>query len=69
MSLFETVSYLIIESIVLFPDKPILTKNRYDLLVTNDVFIKSLTYTIDSKISVNKRFEFIEKVIEEIRNA
>ena len=69
MALFETVSYLIIELIDLPQERHKSIKSEFAKLLSNENFILSTTYTVDSNISVYKRFEFVETVIEEIRNA
>jgi len=69
MALFETVSYLLIELIDQPQEKHDSIKKGYEKLLSNDDFILSTTYTVDSNISVYRRFEIIEKTIEEIRNA
>lgn len=69
MALFETVSYLIIELIDLLDKKPDSIRNGFTKLLSDEKFIRSTEYTVDSNISVYKRFEIVETVIEEIRNA
>jgi hypothetical protein len=69
MALFETVSYLIIELINQPQEKDAYIKNEFTKLLSNEKFILSTTYTVDSNISVYKRFEIIESIIEEIQNA
>jgi hypothetical protein len=69
MALFETVGYLMIELIDLIKEKHELIKSEFTILLTTDVFIRSTEYTVDSNISVYKRFEIIETIIQEIRNA
>lgn len=69
MALFETVSYLIIELIEQPQEKHDLIKREFKKLLNNDDFTLSTTYTVDSNISVKKRFELIESIIEEIHNA
>ena len=69
MALFETVSYLIIELIEQPKEKYDIIKTAFKKLLSNEKFILSTTYTVDSNISVYKRFEIIETMIEEIRNA
>lgn len=69
MALFETISYLIIELIDL-PEKNYESiKSEFAKLFSNNEFIYSTTYIVDSNISVNKRFEIVERIIKEIRNA
>ncbi|MBU0992495.1 MAG: DUF262 domain-containing protein [Proteobacteria bacterium] len=71
MALFETVSYLIIELINFSQEKgkQKIIKTEFNKLLSDDNFIRSTTYTVDSNISVYKRFELIEEIIQEIRNA
>ncbi|HCW08367.1 MAG TPA: DUF262 domain-containing protein, partial [Cytophagales bacterium] len=69
MALFETVSYLIIELIDLLEQKHDIIRSEFTKLLSNEGFIRSTEYTVDSNISVYKRFEIVEKIIEEIRNA
>lgn len=69
MALFETVTYLIIELIDQPQEKYDFIKKGVTKLLSNEKFILSTTYTVDSNISVYKRFEITESIIEEIRNA
>jgi len=69
MALFETVSYLIIELIDQPQEKHERIKSGFTKLLSDEDFILSTTYTVDSNISVNKRFRLIESIIEEIQNA
>jgi Protein of unknown function DUF262 len=69
MALFETVSYLIIELIDLLEEKQESIKSEFTKLLSDDQFIRSTEYTVDSNISVYKRFEIVERIIKEIRNA
>lgn len=69
MALFETVSYLIIELIDLPDKKHDQIKTEFAELFSDKDFIYSTTYIVDSNISVNKRFEIVEKIIKEMRNA
>jgi hypothetical protein len=69
MALFETVSYLMIELSDLIEEKNELIKSEFAKLLKNSDFILSTEYTVDSNISVYKRFEIIETIIQEIRNA
>ena len=69
MALFETVSYLIIELIDLSQEKQKKIKNMFEILLSDENFILSTTYTVDSNVSVYKRFEIVETIIQEIRNA
>lgn len=69
MALFETVSYLIIELIDLLDKKTDYIRNGFEKLLSDTNFTRSTEYTVDSNISVYKRFELVEKIIEEIQNA
>ncbi|MCJ7525311.1 MAG: DUF262 domain-containing protein [Candidatus Aminicenantes bacterium] len=69
MALFETVSYLILELIGQLQVKHQSIKNNFTKLLSDKKFIDSTTYTVDSNVSVYKRFELIETIIQEIRNA
>lgn len=69
MALFETVSYMMIELIDLLQHKQESIRNEFTKLLSDENFIRSTTYTVDSNISVYKRFEIIERIIQEIRNA
>jgi hypothetical protein len=69
MALFETISYLIIELIDLPESNHKSIKSEFAKLFSNDDFIYSTTYIVDSNISVNKRFEIVGKIIKEIQNA
>ncbi|MGZ8173685.1 MULTISPECIES: DUF262 domain-containing protein [Methylobacter] len=70
MALFETVSYLIIELIDLPEKNHGRIKSKFVKLLSDDKdFIYSTTYIVDSNLSVNKRFEIVEEIIQEIRNA
>ncbi len=69
MALFETVSYLIIELIDLPQETYEGIKTKFANLLSDDKFILSTTYTVDSNISVYKRFELVETIIKEMRNA
>jgi len=69
MALFETISYLIIELIDQPQEKYDYIKNMFKKLLSTEKFILSTTYTVDSNISVYKRFKIIESIIEEIQNA
>lgn len=69
MALFETVSYMIIELIDLTQNKNEMIKSAFTKLISDREFEESTTYIVDSNKSVNKRFELVEKIIEEIRNA
>jgi hypothetical protein len=69
MALFETASYLIIELIDLPREKHEIIKSWFAKLLSNDDFIRSTSYTVDSNVSVYLRFEIVETIIQEIRNA
>jgi hypothetical protein len=69
MALFETVSYLIIELIDLIEVKRDRITSAFTELISDEKFIRSTEYTVDSNISVYKRFEIVERFIKEIRNA
>lgn len=69
MALFETVSYLLIELIDHPQENYKIIKSKFTELLGDEKFILSTTYTVDSNISVYKRFELVEKIIEEMRNA
>lgn len=69
MALFETVSYLMIELIDQPQEKYEQIKNGFIKLLSNEDFILSTTYTVDSNISVYKRFAIMESFIGEIRHA
>lgn len=69
MALFESVSYLIIELIDLPQNKHESIKSGFAKLLSNDDFIRSTTYTVDSNVSVYQRFKNVEEIFQEIRNA
>jgi len=69
MTLFETAAYLIVELMDLPREKYGSIKNGFKALVSDKKFIRSATYIVDSKLSVNHRFKLVEKTIEEIRHA
>lgn len=69
MALFESISYLIIELIDMPQEKHDSIKREYAKLLSDQEFIGSTTYIVDSNKSVNKRFDIVERIIEEIRNA
>jgi hypothetical protein len=69
MALFEAVSYLMIELIGIPESKHQGVKGRYKELFENEDFVKSTTYVVDSNKSVKKRFEIIENLVGEVRNA
>lgn len=69
MALFETLSYFIAEldSAVLM--NKTLIENKYQNLINDGAYVKALTYTVDSNVSIKTRFEKIEEKIMEINNA
>ncbi len=69
MALFEAVSYLMIELIRTPENKYQDIKSRYKKLFEDDDFVASTTYVVDSNKSVKKRFETIETLVGEVRNA
>jgi hypothetical protein len=69
MALFEAVGYLIIELIHLPKEKYKAIKDAFKELLLCSDFIRSTTYIVDSNVSINKRFELVENIIGEIRNA
>jgi len=69
MALFETIGYIMIESQPTLGENQGLIRSDFQLLLTNQIFIRSTTYVVDSNISVKKRFEFAEEVIRRIRHA
>nr|VFK31733.1 MAG: Protein of unknown function DUF262 [Candidatus Kentron sp. MB] len=72
MALFETIGYLMLELI-----EPIASasnvkeelKKKFKELLSDKEFIRCMEDSVDSNISVYKRFEIIESKIEEMRNA
>jgi hypothetical protein len=68
MALFEAVVYLILETIDVPSEKRKNIKFEFEKLLSDEEFIRSTTYIVDSKININKRFEMIEKVVKEINN-
>jgi hypothetical protein len=69
MALFETVGYMMIELMEEPDEKHEGIKKGLTKLLSDKDFILSTTYTVDSNISVYKRFERVETIIQEIRNA
>lgn len=69
MALFETTSYFI----AVLKDSPniktSIIKEKYQELLKDEAYIKSLTHTVDSNVSVYARFKIIGVKIEEILNA
>lgn len=69
MALFETVSYMIIELLDVPQTHQELITKKFKSLLADENFIHSTTYNVDSHISIKKRFEIIESMIEEIQHA
>jgi len=69
MALFETVSYFMIELLDLPQKNHESIKSKFTKLLSDEEFILSTTYVVDSNKSVKKRFELVEAIIEEIQNA
>ncbi|EKD28585.1 MAG: hypothetical protein ACD_79C00270G0004 [uncultured bacterium] len=69
MALFETISYFICILRKETENKGNLLKEKFQMLINDKPFVKSLTYTVDSNVSVIARFKRIEEEIEEIKNA
>ena len=69
MALFETVSYMMFELIDLSQNNAGSIKRKLSILLSDNDFVDSIAYIVDSNKSVKKRFEFIETIIQEIRNA
>ena len=69
MALFETVSYMIIELLDVAQTHQKLITKKFKSLLADENFIHSTTYNVDSHISIKKRFEIIESMIEEIQHA
>ena len=69
MALFEAAGYLIIDLIDLPEEKYKAIKDAFTELLLCSAFIRSTTYIVDSNVSINKRFELVENIIQEIRNA
>lgn len=69
MALFEAVSYLMIKLKEMPESKFQSVKNHYKALFETNDFVTSTTYVVDSNKSVKKRFEIIEDLVEELRNA
>jgi hypothetical protein len=67
MALFEAVVYLILETIDVPSEKQKNIKMEFEKLLSDEEFIRSTTYIVDSKININKRFEMIEKVVKVIK--
>ncbi|NLD91594.1 MAG: DUF262 domain-containing protein [Fibrobacter sp.] len=71
MALFETVGFLILETLDVGKNKDVLIRTAFKNLFEDEAsgFVRSLTYTVDSNISVFNRFLCMENIIKEIRNA
>ena len=69
MALFETISYFCAILKDIANKKSNLMKKNYKTLISDKDFIRSLTYTVDSNLSVNARFKKIESAAKEILNA
>jgi len=69
MVLFETVGYLMFAVFSLLPEKKTLIKKKYDELLKNEKFIFSTTSAVNANVNVHKRFDIVEQVIKEIKNA
>lgn len=78
MALFEVLVYFFIELQDEFDDKENKIVEEYYKLLNNtmykqtqleeDNFLTSLTYTVDSNKSVNRRFDIVDKAIKEIQS-
>jgi hypothetical protein len=67
MALFEVFGYLM--SFEFMPNIKKATLNRWiNGLFEEDKFISSITYNLDSSISVNQRFQMVENILQEIRD-
>jgi hypothetical protein len=70
MALFETISYFCAILKNVSEEKSNLIIEKYRTLINdNDGFIKSLTYTVDSNVSVYARFDIVKSAVEEVLNA
>jgi uncharacterized protein DUF262 len=69
MALFETISCFCAILKDVANKKSNLIKENYKILISGKDFIRSLTYTVDSNISVYARFDKIESAAKEILNA
>jgi len=69
MALFETISYFCAILKDVANEKSNLIKEKYKKLISHKSFIRSLTYTVDSNISVYARFDKIESAAKEVLNA
>jgi hypothetical protein len=68
MALFESVSYFIMELLDQSQEKYESIRNRFQCLLSDEKFIRSTSYIVDSNISVKNRFDMVEEIIKEIRN-
>lgn len=68
MALFEAISYLMMGLIDSSSSKSDI-KAGYQKLLSNEDFVISTTYIVDSNKSVKRRFELVEELIQEIRHA
>ena len=69
MALFETISYFCAILKDIANKKSNLMKKNYKTLISDKDFIRSLTYTVDSNLSVKASFKKIESVAKEVLNA
>ena len=69
MALFETISYFCAILKDVANKKSNLIKENYKRLIRDKDFIRSLTYAVDSNISVNARFDKVESAAKEVLNA
>ena len=69
MALFETISYFCAILKDVSKEKSDLIKRQYKILISDEGFIRSLTYTVDSNVSVFARFKKIESAAKEVLNA
>ncbi len=69
MALFETISCFCAILKDVSKEKSNLIKAKYKSLISDEGFIRSLTYTVDSNVSVLARFKKIESVAKEVLNA
>ncbi len=69
MALFETISYFCAILKDVTENKRNLIMEKYKTLITDDDFIRSLIYSVDSNISVFARFDIVESAAREVLNA
>lgn len=72
MALFETVGYLILDTMEHNKEKYPIIKSAYSKLLNDtsaEGFVRSTTYIVDSNKSVNQRFKLVEEAIKEIKYA